>query len=76
MEADRTILNRPDASFVDINKAEICGDGGREPQCLTGANVISHAFQALEKLGPKQAQQANQSDNAEGDQTRNKFERL
>jgi hypothetical protein len=76
MESDGAVPNRANAIFVDVNEAEIGGYTRGKSQGLSSANVVRDAFKAFEKLKAKEAQNADQNNNRQGDQAGDKFERL
>jgi hypothetical protein len=75
-KAEGTIPDSAEAVFVNVNEAEICRDPWGKSEGLASANVVGHAFEPLEKLQAQEPQKTNEKNYGEGDQTRNKFERL
>ena len=76
MKADAAVFHGGDAGFLDGDEGEVGGGGRGKMQRGPRAQVISHPFQPLEKIQPRQPQAADERKDGEGQKNRRAFDGL
>ena len=74
--AQGAVPDRTNAVFVDEDEAKVGSDGWVEFEGVTGADIVGRAFPIFEIIQLEPAEEANDENDAKGDEDRDSLERL
>ncbi len=76
MKANTSVFHGDDAGFLDGDEGEVGGGGRGKMERGSGAQIVCHSLQPLEKIQPRQPQAANEREDGKGWKNRRAFEGL